>query len=802
MQSSACLAAAIAVLILLASAPQSHAAPAGASQAAALSPRPASLGLSGGQAAAPPLQPPPPTYDEQLGASFTQDFSSLAYNVSAVAQTDSDGYGPGYLLNGLTPAGFWYQVGISYHWPDSNGGYDPNFGFSYEVYGANGKTTYPSGGGAGLGSFSGVVRPGDSVLLSLTFVGSTVVMLAKDWSTGASASASYSSEGSSIFVGSASSPTDDNGFFTGLMTEWYHVAPYYGNEEQVTYTNDAVALTSAWMWIDEFQGHSTAPTLFDSQTQSPVAIASGGQVYPFSADGASMYVSAHAFATGASATSSRLTLTPATAATTGGPSPEFSATYTFSSQPQSAAVSAGVNVLEADPGTTITVAIAPSSTSEFWVFNGTSGNKVSFEAGTNATFAYYELTEQTVSYQVAGGGGALPSSVTPELTYEEAPLASSSTPAPVTATQVLGTTPVTILALVGANASVTESIAGAAGERWATSVQNWTISAPDVIPNPIQFYQQYDVSVSYAVMGGGTPLQTPEFNSTAFGMPLTVSVIRNGTTGWFDAGSNYYFTGILNGSTAGERWAWVYGEGFTPFGGCVGGGPCGPGVYSPNQEIVGGYLHQYRLDLSVNDASGGGISGSWFSGAVSQPVDWWVDAGQNLSMTAAASYQWQFEDWSGSGAGAYTGTSPAVNFTAAGPLSENATFYVQLAIAADAGTNVAYSYGSQSGVVQAGTTKTLYVPPTSNVTLRASPSLFVYSFSSWKGTSGVTALTGATKRSLAVAVDYPTAVTGTSSIDYPVVLGTALVAAIVLILAISLWTRNRRRRSYDAFYPG
>ncbi|HUK74314.1 MAG TPA: hypothetical protein VLU99_00880, partial [Nitrososphaerales archaeon] len=77
--------AAVAVLILLASFPQSHAvAPTRGSHPSggvALSPRPASMGL----AAAPgveALQPSPsPTYDEQLGTTFTQDFSSLAYNV-------------------------------------------------------------------------------------------------------------------------------------------------------------------------------------------------------------------------------------------------------------------------------------------------------------------------------------------------------------------------------------------------------------------------------------------------------------------------------------------------------------------------------------------------------------------------------------------------------------------------------------------------------------------------------------------------------------------------------------------------
>jgi List-Bact-rpt repeat protein len=803
MRSAPAVAAAIAVIILLGSAPQSQAIASTATShpAVALSPRPGSMGLSGAPVGLALATPPPPTYDEQLGASFTQDFAALAYNVTAVAQTDSEGYGPAYLLNGLTPAGFWYQVGISYHWPDSNGGYDPTFGFSYEVYGPDGKTTYPSGGGAGLGNFSGVVHSGDSVLLSLTFTGSDVQMLAKDWSTGATASASYSNEGSSIFVGDAVSPDNVRGFFTGLMTEWYHVGPYYGNEEQVTYSNNDVALTSAWMWIDEFQGQSTAPTLFDNQTQSPVALSSDGQISPFSADGASMYITAYEFVTGTSGTSSTLRLTPDTPATSGEPSPRFVASYTFAGQPQTANISPGTTVLDADPGTVITVAIPADQLGGQWVFSlGTSSDAVNFTAGTNATFVYYNWVPETISYQVAGGGQALPSA--PVLTYQEPPQVASATPGGVNTTLVLTTTPTIISAILGSVASLNGPIEGASGERWATSQQFWTFDLPDVIPGPLEYYQQYDVSVGYSIAGGGTPPEIPEFNSTAFGEPAGIKLLNNSTTGWFDGGSGYSFTSVLNGSTSTERWLYGGGTGLV----CIGAGPCvGSSISSPDQEIIGGYSHQYFVDLGISDTNAGVISGSYsrttlgggVAGSVS-PGPSWMDTGQNLSLRATANSGWRFETWAGSGAGAYSGTSAAIDVMVTGPLTENATFYAGLAIFADLGANVAYSYGSQSGTVSAGTTKTLYVQPSSNVTLLASPSLFVYSFASWKGAG----LSRETNPSLTVLVDSPTAVTGTSSPNYPVVLGAAAIAAIILILSISLWTRNRRSRSYDAFYPG
>src|SRR3989442_5033637 len=56
------------------------------------------------------------TYDQQVSMIFTQNFQSLNYNVTAVSQTDSSGYGPAYLLNSLSGTGYWYHGGLAYHW--------------------------------------------------------------------------------------------------------------------------------------------------------------------------------------------------------------------------------------------------------------------------------------------------------------------------------------------------------------------------------------------------------------------------------------------------------------------------------------------------------------------------------------------------------------------------------------------------------------------------------------------------------------------------------------------------------------
>ena len=195
----------------------------------------------------PLLTPPPVVYDMQVGLTFSQNYAALSYNVTAVEQVDENGYGPAYLLNGLTDSGYWYQVGLAFNWPYTTGGYASGMGLAYMVFDNAGSPIY-----GGLSSFTGRINDGDVVLLSLTYLGGNVVMSAKDWNTSSTAQQTYSAMGGSYFRGLIGAIGDDNGFFTGLMTEWYHVNPYYGNQAQVVYSNSASALSAGVMWADEW----------------------------------------------------------------------------------------------------------------------------------------------------------------------------------------------------------------------------------------------------------------------------------------------------------------------------------------------------------------------------------------------------------------------------------------------------------------------------------------------------------------------------------------------------------------------
>jgi len=248
-------------------------------------------------AQAQPGSPPPADYDEQIGVTFTQSFTSLGFNVTATAQTGSSGYGPAYLLNALSNTGYWYQVGLSYNWWHTTGGYHSGFRMNYEVFAPNGASIFPSSGSGGLIDFTGNVYPGDLVWLSLYFTqdDQEVVMRAQDLNTGAYASETFGAEGADQFVGLTNGKANAEGFFTGLMTEECHVNPYYGSQEEVVYSEEGFQLTSAWLWADEFN-LQTKSTVFTACTQSPIPLSS--KLYAFESNGALALANSTTFITG------------------------------------------------------------------------------------------------------------------------------------------------------------------------------------------------------------------------------------------------------------------------------------------------------------------------------------------------------------------------------------------------------------------------------------------------------------------------------------------------------------------------
>lgn len=233
------------------------------------------------------------TYDQQLAMIFAQNFNALNYNVTAMPQTDSSGYGPAYLLNGLSDTGYWYQVGLAYNWPLASGnGYDSGFHFIWEVFTPNGTTRNPV-----LSKVPDNVNPGDTVGLRLSFSGGSdmVTTYAVDYNTGAYSSNSYTAGGGTIFVGSSGASSTRTP--TSLMTEWYHPSPSETSMKQVTYSSN-FQVSKAWICIGEYVPPNPNSLVYSQCTGSALTLTS--QLQNYSYHGLITYASQYEFQTGPS----------------------------------------------------------------------------------------------------------------------------------------------------------------------------------------------------------------------------------------------------------------------------------------------------------------------------------------------------------------------------------------------------------------------------------------------------------------------------------------------------------------------
>jgi hypothetical protein len=173
-------------------------------------------------------------YCELLGETFTQNFGSLSYNVTAVQQLyptwPSTQTGPAYLLCGLSNTGFMYEVGLSWDYFGTrdgntvNGRYIAGWNAFYAVFNQSGYIVYPATGLPLLVTLN--IRSGGSVQLALTFSQGNVNMYVHDWNTGATDSKTYSANQATYFVGLPNSPKNSVSSFTGLMTEQWHQYSY------------------------------------------------------------------------------------------------------------------------------------------------------------------------------------------------------------------------------------------------------------------------------------------------------------------------------------------------------------------------------------------------------------------------------------------------------------------------------------------------------------------------------------------------------------------------------------------------
>jgi hypothetical protein len=245
----------------------------------------------------------PAYYNRQMSLTIDGNFSSLVYNVTAVEQNDSFGYGPAYLINGLSDKQYWYQLGLGWNIASGNlAGFTHGFRMVFDVLSPSAQLIFPQGG-SGENLFSGIVRDQDIVGLSLRFSNSDVIMSAYDWNTSATSNATYSAMGADMFVGNQSGGTPE---FTGLMTEWYLACANFVSARNVTYSNTITPIPSGTMCIDESNlapgkdngvSTSTRQVLFSSCSSDITFQNESSTFLSFGANGVRVYADSEKFVT-------------------------------------------------------------------------------------------------------------------------------------------------------------------------------------------------------------------------------------------------------------------------------------------------------------------------------------------------------------------------------------------------------------------------------------------------------------------------------------------------------------------------
>ncbi len=155
---------------------------------------------------------------------------------------------------------------------------------------------------------------------------------------------------------------------------------------------------------------------------------------------------------------------------------------------------------------------------------------------------------------------------------------------------------------------------------------------------------------------------------------------------------------------------------------------------------------------------------------------------------------WQFENWSGSGQGSYSGDNGSASIEVDSPLTETATFYPGLTITASGKLSVSYTYGESAGTVPEGAPKTIYAASGTSIQLTAKPKMFLYSFAGWTGS--VTDKNS----SISTVLDGPQNITADFTYNY-VSIG-LIAAGVIIIIAGAVILIMRRKNKNTTVMSG
>lgn len=366
---------------------------------------------------------------------------------------------------------------------------------------------------------------------------------------------------------------------------------------------------------------------------------------------------------------------------------------------------------------------------QFLVTHGTSDESNLYEFTTGNATAVVPLR---VEYSTEGGSTAMPPPSV-NFTYDSEHYTVS-----------LSNQTAEVYADVGSAWYAPQSVSISPTERWSTN-ENTGIVGGGPGQVDITYFHQYLVTFDSAISGGtAAPSPLPlDVSFIQFGKNASITGADSGQQAWVDAGSTYFFSQYVGGSSSDDRWAALNSSRV--------GGVNGPST------ITGDYVHQYYVTL---EPAPGNQSSNWYN------------EGTKINVTLESVQGWKFVHWeSTNGLAVVQDSANSFSIVVNSAGSAATVWYPGFTLVVGPGGSVNYTYGNASGTATG--TVTLYIPPGTKLYLTASPSRFLTTFEGWTGGS----VSGAQLSQVQV-VNSPVVIYAQYAFDYQLL--TSLLASFLL----------------------
>ncbi len=304
--------------------------------------------------------------------------------------------------------------------------------------------------------------------------------------------------------------------------------------------------------------------------------------------------------------------------------------------------------------------------------------------------------------------------------------------------------------------NVTGNITISSKDRWETNSNETSGIVNGPLSIDLTYYHQYLEKLEVTLLNGSGAL--PSLETYQFGSKIT---LESGGSAWVDANSSYSLPQTFNASST-QRWEY---HSTMP----------SSGVWSEPTTVVAAYIHQFYVVVQSTRPTAGTVT----------PSSGWHNESSSITLSEVNNTGWGAGGWIGKGPGSYSGNQTSVTIVVAAPITESAVFLPALTLAASNGGSIQYTYGTISGTVTQGSSKTIYIPEGTTVTLDPKP-VFLYSFDSWKP--------GQIAKSLSFTISNPVSLKSVFKPDY-FLIGVLVLLALLVVSSLVFLSRRQSARS-------